>query len=707
MSAATGDTVNTAAESSVVTLETSGDVATILIDHPPVNAASHAVRAGLVARLAEANADAAIRAIVLRCAGRTFVAGADITEFGRPPADPWLPAVCDALEASPKPVVAAVHGTALGGGLELALACHGRVALSSAKLGLPEVKLGLIPGAGGTQRLPRVVGVERAFETIVGGEPLPASQALAAGLVDRVVDDGLAAAAEQFARELAARGAPTRTRERTVDPATLPAGGLAELQRRAAARARGQTAPGRIAEAVHGAATLPFDDGAALERRLFEASRADPQSRALRHLFFAERAAGKLEGNPVAREVRRVAVIGAGTMGSGIALACLDGGCEVVLIDVDAASLERGLGRVRGTLVGAVAKGRATRAAADAKLARLRTGGALADAAGCELVVEAVFESLDLKRRVFAELDAVLGPDALLATNTSYLDVDAIAAATARPANVLGLHFFSPANVMKLVEVVRAAATAPTALATGVAFARRLGKMPVVVGNAVGFVGNRMLQAYGRENQLLLLEGATPWQVDAALERFGMAMGPNAVLDLAGLDIGWRARRERTDLPKDPRYFRVADALVEAGRLGQKAGRGNYRYAEGGRGREPDPEVEALIVQEAARLGIARRAIQDDEIVERCIHALINEGARLLDESVAERSSDVDVVWANGYGFPRWRGGPLQYADELGAANVLATLERLRSAHGDRYWQPAASLGRLAATGATFASLRR
>jgi 3-hydroxyacyl-CoA dehydrogenase len=699
--------VNTTDSPPVVTLEKTGDVATILIDFPPVNAASHAVRAGIVARLAEADADPAIRAIVLRCAGRTFVAGADITEFGRPPADPWLPAVCDALEASAKPVVAAIHGMALGGGLELALACHGRVALTSAKVGLPEVKLGLLPGAGGTQRLPRIVGVERAFETIVGGEPVAAAQAATLGLLDRVVEAALPEAAAELARELAGRGAPRRTRDRPVDAASVPAGGLAELQRRAAAKARGQSAPGRIAEALHGAATLTFDEGAERERRLFEACRADPQSRALRHLFFAERAAGKLDGAPPAREVRRVAVIGAGTMGSGIALACLDGGCEVTLVDVDAASLERGLARVRSTLDAAVTKGRTTRAQADARLARLRPGTALADAAGSDLVVEAVFESLDLKRTVFAELDRALGPDALLATNTSYLDVDAIAAATQRPASVLGLHFFSPANVMKLVEVVRGAGTAPAALATGVAFARRLGKMPVVVGNAVGFVGNRMLQAYGRENQLLLLEGATPWQVDAALERFGMAMGPNAVLDLAGIDIGWRARRERTDLPKDPRYFRVADALAEAGRLGQKSGRGNYRYTEGGRGREPDPDVEALIVEEARKLGIERRAIQDDEIVERCVHALINEGARLLDEGVAERSSDVDVVWANGYGFPRWRGGPMQYADELGAAHVLATVERLRGVHGDLYWRPADCLVKLATTGGTFASLRR
>jgi 3-hydroxyacyl-CoA dehydrogenase len=689
-------------ESTPVRLERDGDVAHVVVDHPPVNAASHAVRAGIVERLAEANADPSVRAVVLRCAGRTFVAGADITEFGQPPADPWLPAVCDALEDSAKPVVAALHGTALGGGLELALACHGRVALESAKVGLPEVKLGLIPGAGGTQRLPRLAGAERALDMMLSGEPVTASSAHAAGIVDAVVQDGLADAAARHARALAERGRPERTRDRRVDPATVPPGGLDALQARAAARARGQTAPGRIAEAVHAAATQDFDAGMAVERRLFEASRSDPQSRALRHLFFAERAAGKLEGTAEVVDVRRIGVLGAGTMGAGIAVACLDAGYAVTLVDVDAAALDRGRARVQATLDGAVTKGRITRAVADERAARLLAAGEVGALADCQFVIEAVFENLELKRRVFESLDAALPAGALLATNTSYLDVDAMANATRRAPSVLGMHFFSPANVMKLVEVVRGRETSASALATGVAVARRLGKLPIVTANATGFVGNRMLQAYGRENQLLLLEGATPWQVDAALERFGMAMGPNAVLDLAGLDVGWRARRERRDLPDDPRYFRVADALVEAGRLGQKSGRGNYRYDESGRGREPDPDVEALIVAEARRLGIERRTIQDDEIVARCLHALINEGARLLDEGVAARASDVDVAWVHGYGFPRWRGGPLQYADELGLPQVLATIECFRAAHGDLYWRPAPSLVRLAASGGSF-----
>jgi 3-hydroxyacyl-CoA dehydrogenase len=697
----------TAASTTAVGLELDGDVALVVIRNPPVNAASQAVRAGIVERLAAANADPRVRAIVLCCDGRTFVAGADIGEFGLPPADPWLPAVCDALEASPRPVVAALHGTALGGGLELALACHGRVALATARVGLPEVKLGLIPGAGGTQRLPRVVGAERALEMMLSGEPIGALDAVACGLVDEVVDDAVVAAAAMRGRRLAALGAPARTRDRAVDLATVPAGGLAELQRRAAARARGQTAPARIAEAVHAATMLPFDAGVALERKLFEASRADPQSRALRHLFFAERAAGRLADVVAPREIRGVAVVGAGTMGAGIAAACLDAGHDVVLVDVDAAQLERGNAHVRSMLDGAVAKGRVTREVADARLARLHVATSVAAASRCDLAIEAVFENLALKQRIFAELDVTLPPHGVLATNTSYLGVAAIAGATRRPAQCVGLHFFSPANVMKLVEVVRAAATTAEVLATAVSFARKLGKTPVVVGDATGFVGNRMLQAYGRENQLLLLEGATPWQIDAALERFGMAMGPNAVLDLAGLDVGWRARRERTDLPQDPRWFRVADALVEAGRLGRKASRGNYRYPDGGRAREPDPAVEALILAEAARLGIARRAIDDDEIVERCLHALINEGARLLDEGVAERPSDVDVVWVHGYGFPRWRGGPLQYADEIGLAEVLATVERLRARHGDAYWRPAQRLVSLASEGATFSSLRR
>jgi 3-hydroxyacyl-CoA dehydrogenase len=424
----------------------------------------------------------------------------------------------------------------------------------------------------------------------------------------------------------------------------------------------------------------------------------DPvRSAALEYLARAERTTASVTGEST---VATVAVLGAGTMGAGITIACLEAGLSVTLIDVDAASLARGTERVRSTLEAAVGKQRSTAAQCAARLARLAPAGRLDAAKAADLVIEAVFENLELKRRVFAELDAIAKPGALLATNTSYLDVDRIAAATGRAESVLGLHFFSPANIMRLLEVVRGAATSTAALAKGVAFARALGKIPVIAGNRTGFIGNRMLQAYGRESQLLLLEGASPAQVDGALERFGMAMGPCAVFDLAGMDVGYKARRERTDLPDDPRYFRVADLLVEAGRLGQKAGQGHYRYS--GRQREPDPEVERMIAAEAARLGISRHTVSDEEIVERCIYALINEGARLLDESVAERASDIDVVWANGYGFPRWRGGPMYYADSLGLEHVHAAIAARARGPDARYWRSADSLARLAASGGRF-----
>jgi 3-hydroxyacyl-CoA dehydrogenase len=685
--------------SEAVRSERQGDVAVIVIDNPPVNAASAAVRQGLLRAIETFESDPQLRAAIIRCDGRTFVAGADIREFRKPAEPPRLGDLCDRIEACSKPVVAALHGTALGGGLELALACHARVALTSATLGLPEVKLGLIPGAGGTQRLPRLIGVHAALRLMLSGDSTSADDALQCGLVDQVVTDDAAAAAMALALQLAATGTLRRSGGLAVAGAPLDEQSARAWRREAAQRARGQRAPGRIAEAVIAAAGMPIAEGLVAERRLFEESRADAQSAALRHLFFAERAAGKVDATPL--PVNRAGVIGAGTMGTGIAIALADAGIAVVLVDTDPASLERGRERVASHYRKLMSRGRLTADEAGLRAGRIVPASDLAAAASCDLVVEAVFENLGVKQAVFAQLDVLLPGHALLSTNTSYLDVDRIAASTRRPGQVLGLHFFSPANVMKLVEVVRAAATSEPALATGAALARRLGKIPVIVGNASGFVGNRMLQAYGRENQLLLLEGATPWQVDAALESWGMAMGPNAVLDLAGLDIGYRARRERRDVPDDPRYFRVADALVESGRLGQKSGRGNYVYAEGG-SRQPDPDVEALIVAESARFGITRRVIADAEIIERCILALINEGAALLRAGVASQSSDIDVIWANGYGFPRHRGGPMWHADALGLRAVLERIEELAHRHGTRYWDPAPRLVQLARSGARF-----
>lgn len=680
--------------SEVVSLMAAGEVGVITIDHPPVNATSAAVRQGLLRCLEELEQDARLVAGVIACAGRTFVAGADIREFGRPPEPPRLDELLSRIERSGKPLVAALHGTALGGGLELALACHARVADPGARLGLPEVKLGLIPGAGGTQRLPRLVGLERAIDMILSGEPVTAAEAVATGLVDQIAEQELVTAAANLAVTLARAGSWRRTGALPVEPGD--AARVDALAARLLRRSRGQHAPERALEALRAAVILPVAEGLQRERRLFEESRADPQSAALRHLFFAERSTGRTEGKAVV--IERVAVLGAGTMGSGIAIALVDAGIEVALIDSDPASLERGEARIRDHYQGLVDRGRLVPAQHHARLAQLSASSDLQQAATADMVIEAVFEDPTVKRELFARLDAIASSSAWLATNTSYLDVDAIAAATARPERVLGLHFFSPANIMKLVEVVRARATSADALATGVALARKLGKIPVLVGNATGFVGNSMLQAYGRENQLLLLEGATPWQVDAALESWGMAMGPNAVLDLAGLDIGYRARRARSDLPDDPRFFRVADALVEQGRLGRKSGCGNYLYAPDG-SRQPDPKVITLIEAEASRLGVARRSIDDAEIVERCVLALVNEGARLLEAGVAGAAADIDVIWANGYGFPRFRGGPMWFAAQRGLGEVVAAIQRLAEIHGPLYWTPAPLLMRMAQSG--------
>ncbi|MCU0757855.1 MAG: 3-hydroxyacyl-CoA dehydrogenase NAD-binding domain-containing protein [Steroidobacteraceae bacterium] len=635
-------------------------IAVLEIDHPPVNALAAPVRAALLAAVERADGDPAVRAIVIAGRGAAFVAGADIREFDAPPREPRLPDLLARIEASAKPVVASVHGHALGGGLELALACHHRCATPRAKLGLPEVKLGLLPGAGGTQRLPRLVDPALALEMMLGGEPIDAARAHEAGLVDTLLpdEDALAGGLAAARALLAAGRAPRRTAGLPQPAALGPAATDAALARHARAL-RGLESGPHIVEALQAAATEPFAAGVARARRRFEECAASPGSRALRHLFFAERATGRSDATP--RPVERVAVVGAGTMGTGIAIALADAGLDIIVIDVDAAALAGGRERFTAHYASQLARGRLGAAEAAARQARTRFAGELAAAAGCDLAIEAVFESLEVKRQVFAALDGVLPAHAVLATNTSYLDVDRIAAATRRPQAVLGLHFFSPANVMKLVEVVRGADTLPEVLATGCALARRLRKLPVIVGNATGFVGNRMLQAYGRESQLLLLEGATPAQVDRALEAFGMAMGPCAVYDLAGLDVGYRARRERSDLPDDPRYFAVADRLVEAGRLGRKSGAGHYRYDAEGR-RHADPLAGEIIAAEAARLGVARGTVDDATIVGRCIGALVAAGRAVLESGIAASAADIDVVWTSGYGFPRWRGGPMHYA---------------------------------------------
>jgi len=679
-------------------------IAVIEIDNPPVNALAQPVRAALLAAIVALETEQAVEAIVIHGAGRFFVAGADIREFDSQPQAPLLNDVLLRLEASIKPVIAALHGAALGGGLELALASHYRCATADATLGLPEVKLGLLPGSGGTQRLPRLVGPAVALEMMLSGKPIDSTRAQSLGIIDRRLDgaDALAGAL-RYARELVAAAAPPRRlRERSVDATGLDPGFLAAQRARVAKESPGLLAPTHIIECVEAAVSQPFDAALALSRLRFEECRSSTASRSLRHLFFAERPSAPGAPLAAARTVQRVAVVGAGTMGAGIAVNLATSGYDVTLIDLQAAALEAGLKRVASTIEASAAKGRISPAVAGTAIGRVAGAEDLTAAADADLVIEAVFESMAVKREVFRELDRVCPPGALLATNTSTLDVDAIGSATARPGSVVGMHFFSPANVMRLVEIVRGRATSPDTIATALVVTRRMGKLGIVVGNCFGFVGNRMLYAYGRENQLMLLEGASPLEVDAALRAFGMAMGPNAVGDLAGLDVGYRVRRERKDLPDDPRYYRIADVLVEAGRLGQKTGRGAFRYEAGSRNPLLDPEVDALIAAEAARLGVKRRRISDEEIVDRCIYALINEGARLLGEGIAAAAADIDAIWCNGYGFPRIRGGPMFHADMLGLGAVLAGIERYAREQGARDWTPAPLLADLARQGSSF-----
>jgi 3-hydroxyacyl-CoA dehydrogenase len=683
------------------------DVAVIELDHPPVNALALGVREGLAAALDEALGDPRVVAIVLAGAGRMFCGGADLREFGTPAAaqPPTGGELRARMERAAKPLVAAIHGNALGGGLEMALACHYRVASAGAALGLPEVQRGLLPGGGGTQRLPRAVGVEVALEMIAGGEPVDAARAKAIGLVDAVADGEVRAAAIAFARRVAAAGGAhpvLANREARIDDA---AAFFAAARERVARDARGRQAPLECLACVEAAVRLPFDEGLAFERARFRVLVEGEQSKALRHLFFAERAAARVPGlgDAVApRSIRRVGVIGAGTMGGGIAMSLAAAGLEVVQLETTQAALDRGRATMARLWGASVDKGRLAPAERDARLARVRGTLSYGDLADVDLAIEAVFEDMAVKKEVFARLDATCRSGAILASNTSRLDIDAIASATSRPADVIGLHYFSPANVMRLLEVVRGAATAPDVIATAMAFGRATAKLPVLVGNCDGFVGNRMLSAYTREAGFLLEEGASPAQVDGALQRFGMAMGPFRVGDLAGLDIGWAGRkRAAATRPKHLRYSRVADRICELGRFGQKTGAGWYRYEAGGRTPLPDPVVDGIIAECAAEAGIARRAIADAEIVERTMFALANEGAKILAEGIALRASDIDLVYVNGYGYPAWRGGPMWHADTVGLGVVAARVERFHAEHGE-WWTPAPLLRELAAAGKRF-----
>jgi 3-hydroxyacyl-CoA dehydrogenase len=682
-----------------VDLRRDGDVVVVTADNPPVNALKHEVRAGLTKALAQACDDDAVRAVVIACAGRTFFAGADITEFGKPPQAPSLHDVIAAIEAIPKPVVAALHGTALGGGFELALACHFRVAVPGARLGLPEVKLGLLPGAGGTQRLPRLVGPEKALQMIVTGEPIGAAEAREDGIIDEIVDGDLTAAAIDFARRVVREGRPLRlVRDREEK---LVGEGFADAAETLTRRLRGREAPAACVEAVRNAIVMPFDEGLRRESELFRKLVAGDQSKAQRHIFFAEREAAKVPGIPEGTKLRPIAsgaVIGAGTMGGGIAMCFANAGIPVTIVETGRDLLQKGLDRVAANYRTTVSRGGLAADEMERRMG-LITGATDLEAVGsADVVIEAVFEEMDLKKRVFSDLDRLAKPNALLATNTSTLDVDEIAQATKRPQDVLGTHFFSPANVMRLLEIVRGAATSPDKLATAVTLGRRLGKVPVTVGVCYGFVGNRMLARRSVETERLLLEGALPQEVDAAVTGFGFPMGPCAMMDLAGLDVGWRIRQGRGE------HALIEDALCESGHYGQKTGKGYFRYEAGSRSPLPDPEVEKIILDTSSRLGINRRPIGEEEIVERMILPMINEGARILDEGIATRPGDIDVIWVYGYGWPVWRGGPMYYADRLGLAHIRDRLTFYADRSRDETLRPAPLIRRLAAEGRGFES---
>ncbi len=684
-----------------VSLERRGRVAVLTVDNPPVNALSHHVRVGLRDGLGQAGSDPGVAAIVLACAGRTFIAGADITEFGKPPQEPVLADVLDVIERSTKPVVAAIHGTALGGGLEVAMTCHWRAGVRSARLGQPEVKLGLLPGAGGTQRLPRLVGVEKALAMIVSGDPIGGEEAHRLGLLDELVEGDLTAGAVAFAERVVAEARPLR-RVRDLDDKLAPARGkpeiFAEFRKSVARQTRGFRAPEACIQAVEAAVNLPFAQGIARERELFRELLASAESKAQRYFFFAEREAAKIPDVPAdtpTRTIAKVAVIGAGTMGGGIAMNFANVGIPVTVVEVARDVLERGLSIVRKNYEATAARGRLTSVDVERRMGLIKGSVDFADVADADMIVEAVFEEMPLKKDVFARLDKVAKPDAVLATNTSTLDVNEIGAATQRPESVIGTHFFSPANVMRLLEVVRGAKTSKTTIATAMAVGRRIGKVPVLVGVCHAFVGNRMLHQRGREAERLLLEGALPQQVDKVLADFGFPMGPFAMSDLAGLDVGWRGRKARgTRAP-------VADRLCEMGRFGQKTGSGFYRY-EGDRTPRPDPEVERLIAEVAKQEGVERRQLLDTEILERLLYPMVNEGAKILEEGIAIRASDIDVIWIYGYGWPVYRGGPMHWADQTGLKVIRDRLLELERRSGDARWRPAALLGRLADRGQGF-----
>ncbi len=686
--------------------ELRGEVAVVKLNNPPVNGLSHALRTHVVSAIDAANADPKVKATVLIGSEQAFSGGADIREFNTPKAfaEPNLHTALGVVEASDKPVIAAISGACMGGGLELALACHYRVATEDAQIALPEVKLGILPGAGGTQRLPRVVGVETALNMIVSGEPVPAKKFEGSALFDQVVPGNLLEAALEFANRVADKRPLKKVRDIKIDYPNAEA--FFQFARNTVgAMTKNYPAPKKCIDAVAAAVSKPFDEGIQLEAQYFQELVQSPESKALRHAFFGERAASKIADVPEGtktRAIEKVGVIGAGLMGGGIAMNFLNAGIPVVLLEVKQEALDKGLAQIRKNYEGTLKKGKLTQEQLDTRMGLITPTLSYDSFQDVDLVIEAVFEDIGVKEKVFKQLDAVCKPGAILASNTSTLDMNKIAAFTKRPGDVVGLHFFSPANVMKLLEVVRGAKTEKDVLATVMGLAKKIKKTAVVSGVCDGFIGNRMLELYMRQTQFLVEEGATPWQVDRALEKWGMAMGPFRMIDMAGGDIGWAIRKRRYQEQPDLSYAKLPDVLCEMGRFGQKTGAGWYKYEAGRRDAIPDPIVERLIEDYRKEKGIKPRKISDDEIVQRCILALTNEGAKILEEGIAQRASDVDMVYLTGYGFPVFRGGPMFYADMLGSYNVVRLMTRFEKETGDKYWKPAPLLQKLADEGKSF-----
>ena len=697
----------------VVRSEITDAVAVITIDYPPVNALSHEVRQKLIAAFDNAAADAAVKAILIRGEGRNFIAGADIKEFDKPIEDPHLIEVINVLEAIDKLKVAALHGTTLGGGVELTLGCDYRCAAPGSNIGLPEVTLGIIPGANGTQRLPRLIGVKAALDMVTGGKPVKAEQALELGLIDRIIEGDLRQGAMAYAKELLSGPAPLRkVSAMPIADGSYPDTIFDDYRKDLAKRMRNQNAPQAAVDAIRAAAETSFTEGVKIEKRIADECVNSTESAALRHLFFASREVAKVPGIPrdiPLREIKKVAMIGAGTMGGGISMNFANVGVPVTLIDATEDALQSGLARVRKNYETSVKRGRMTAEQVEERMSLLQSTVDYAAVKDADLIIEAVFEDMDLKKEIFRKLDQQAKAGAVLASNTSTLDLNEIADSTSRPQDVIGLHFFSPANVMRLLEIVRGEKTADDVLATAIAMAKTIKKIGVVSGVCFGFIGNRMMESYGREANMLLLEGATPQQVDGALYNFGMAMGILSVYDMAGTDIGYKVHKAQPHLfPDDERYYLIIHKLAEMGRLGQKTGRGLYKYEEGSRTPIPDPEMQAMIEAESKRLGITRRKIDDDEIIQRCIYPMINEAALILEEGIALRPGDIDIIWTNGYGFPAYRGGPLFYADTVGLDNIYAAIRKFGDELGNEYgyWTPAPLLKELAESSGKFADLK-